>query len=264
MQDTIEERFRLSCKIVRSAGTLAKGYFADLASLTIQSKGVQDMASEADVNTENLLRSEIAKHYPADIFLGEESYKDCQLDPTRGTWVVDPIDGTQPFVSGIPSWCISIAYVEDNVTQIGVVYDPVHDELFAAQRGYGATLNGRPIRTTSAQGVGSGLVSMGYSMRVKPEQTLGPMTRLLAANGMFHRGGSGALSLAYVAAGRFIGYYEPHMYAWDALAGLLLACEAGGKAKPFLVDSKSLINGNAVLVAGASVYPDLDAIVSGR
>ncbi|HEY3487097.1 MAG TPA: inositol monophosphatase, partial [Gammaproteobacteria bacterium] len=121
----IAQKFTFACATARKAGVLAKNYFSNLAALTIHSKGVQDMASEADVNTENLIRSAIAAEYPHDAFLGEETYKEYRLDPAKGTWVVDPIDGTHPFVSGIPSWCIVIAYVENNITEIGVIYDPV-------------------------------------------------------------------------------------------------------------------------------------------
>lgn len=261
MGNTIEEKFDFACAVAREAGSLASRYFADLASLTIHSKGVQDMASEADINTENLIRSAVAAQYPDDAFLGEESCEEYQLDPTRGIWVVDPIDGTQPFISGIPTWCIIIAYVENNVTEIGVVYDPVHNELFAARRGFGATLNGQPIRATSVQDVSSGLTGIGYSNRVTTEDTLGPLSRLMEKDGMFHRCGSGGLTLAYVACGRLIGYFEPHMNAWDALAGILLTCEAGGTARPFLTCDKSLLAGNKVIAAGKHVFNQLTAIV---
>lgn len=264
MGSAIEEKFDFACKLAREAGTLARCYFSDLASLTIHSKGVQDMASEADLQTENLIRSAIARHYPDDIFLGEESYQDCQLDPDKGTWVVDPIDGTQPFISGIPTWCIIISYVERNVTEIAVTYDPVHDELFAARRGAGATLNGQPIQATSVHGVSNGLVGIGYSNRVSTDDTLAPLSRLMARDGMFHRCGSGGLTLAYVACGRLLGYFEPHMNAWDALAGNLLVCEAGGRARAFLTADDSLLAGNKVIAAGRNVFDELTAIVEGQ
>lgn len=263
MGDTIEQKFDFACAIAREAGMLAKRYFSDLASLTVQSKGVQDMATEADINTENLIRSAVNAHYPGDGFLGEESCREFRLDATRGTWVVDPIDGTQPFVSGIPSWCVIVAYVENNTTEIGVIYDPVHDELFAARRGAGATLNGEPIDTAAARNLGDGLTGIGYSNRVAAEDTLGPLSRLMASDGMFHRCGSGGLTLAYVACGRLIGYFEPHMNAWDSLAGILLVCEAGGAARPFLTSENSLLAGNMVIASGRHVFEELAATVEG-
>lgn len=262
-----EKRFEFACQIARQAGELANGYFANLSSLTVQDKGVQDMATEADVNTENLIRAAIEVSYPRDSFLGEESNDQFDADQARrkgtGTWVVDPIDGTQPFVSGIPTWCISLSYVVNNQVQIGVIYDPNNDELFAAEAGNGATLNGKPMHTSQVHGVDNGLIGIGYSNRVDPEATLLPLERLLRADGMFHRCGSGALSLAYVASGRLIGYFEPHMNSWDFSAGMLLVREAGGRTNDCLAADDALIKGDVVLAAAAGVFEPLQAIVNG-
>ena len=199
---TIDERFNFACKVIRDAGALALDYFNRFETLDVQSKGVQDMASEADLETQKLLEAALMGEYPDDLFLGEEDPDAFVPDANKGTWIIDPIDGTQPFVNGIPSWCISIAYIEGTTFRIGIVFDPVHDELFAARDGAGATLNGRVIRASSATGLEEGLVSVGFSNRVTPDQTLLPLTRLANRSGMYHRSGSGALSLAYVAAGR--------------------------------------------------------------
>ena len=137
------------------------------------------------------------------------------------------------------------------------------DEMFAASLGHGATLNGNAMKTSSVKGVTNGLVSIGYSNRVKPEDTLGPLERLIRAQGMFHRSGSGALSLAYVAAGRIIGYFEPHMNIWDCAAGAILITEAGGKANNILAGDNYLINGNPVIAAASGVYEDLQVIITG-
>ncbi|WP_101757913.1 inositol monophosphatase [Oceanicoccus sp. KOV_DT_Chl] len=262
-----QTRFDFACQIARQAGELANSYFANLASLTVQDKGVQDMATEADVNTENLIRAAIEANYPNDNFLGEESYEQFDAEHARhsgaGTWVVDPIDGTQPFVSGIPTWCISLSYVVNNQVQIGVIYDPNNNELFAAEVGKGATLNGKPMQASQVHGVDNGLIGIGYSNRVTPEATLLPLERLIRANGMFHRCGSGALSLAYVASGRLIGYFEPHMNSWDFSAGMLLVQEAGGRTNDCLAADDALIKGDVVLAAAAGVFEPLQAIVNG-
>ncbi len=259
----LEERLTTACGIAREAGVYAAGKFADLGSLTIHSKGIQDMATEADIETEALLRRSLTACYPEDAFLGEESCDGFTSEPGQGVWVVDPIDGTQPFISNITSWCIALAYVVENKTLIGVVYDPVRDEMFCARRGGGAQLNGRPLSVSAAQSLADGLVGLGYSNRVAPAAALGPMERLLAAQGMFHRCGSGALSLAYVAAGRLIGYYEPHMNAWDAVAGGLLVREAGGCSNPELEQNGVLDQGCPVLAAASGVYPALQDVVAG-
>jgi myo-inositol-1(or 4)-monophosphatase len=262
-EHTLESRLASASEMARKAGVFAAEKFADLGSLTVHTKGVQDMATEADLETEALLRNAIEQQYPDDAFLGEESCEEFRVRPGQGVWVVDPIDGTQPFISNITSWCIALAYVVDNRTLIGVVYDPVRDEMFAARHGGGASINGRPLKTSSATTLADGLIGLGYSNRVAPASTLGPMQRLMEAQGMFHRCGSGALSLAYVAAGRLLGYYEPHMNAWDAVAGALLVREAGGRSNPALERDGVLDRGCAVLACADGVYDALLAVVQG-
>ena len=201
---SIDERFEFACELIRKAGAKALGYFRNFESLEVKSKGVQDMASEADVETEKLIERAVTSRYGEDGFLGEENPDFFVSKPGKGTWIIDPVDGTQPFVNGIASWCVSIAFVEGNRFVFGVVYDPNLDELFAAKAGGGATLNGRLINASAATSLSDGMVGVGYSNRVEPEDTLEPLMRLLRAQGMYLRSGSGALSLAYVAAGRLI------------------------------------------------------------
>jgi myo-inositol-1(or 4)-monophosphatase len=260
---TIDERYNYACAIIKDAGALALDYFKRFETLDVKSKGVQDMASEADIETQNLLDAALTSTFPDDAFLGEEDPESFVPDPQKGTWIIDPVDGTQPFVNGIPSWCVSIAYVEGTTFKIGVVYDPVNDELFAAKAGGGATLNGRAIKASSAVGLEEGLVSVGFSNRVSPEETLRPLTRLVHRKGMYHRSGSGALSLAYVAAGRLIGYFEPHMNSWDFAASALIIKEAGGRINDCLPNDEALIEGSLVLAAAPGVYDDLDDVVFG-
>lgn len=263
MMNADDNRLQFACETARKAGALALKYFADLSALTVRSKGVQDMATEADVNTEAVIREAISSTYPDDAFLGEESSDSFAVTGAPGTWVVDPIDGTQPFICGMRTWCISIAYYSEGQVQLGVVYDPSNDEMFAARRGKGTTLNGRPIRVADVSSLSEGLVGVGYSTRVTPEDTLNPLSRLLHASGMYHRSGSGALSLAYVAAGRLIGYFEPHMCAWDMAAGEFLVREAGGRVNNCLPDSQALITGNPIVAGAAGIYDELKGIVDG-
>jgi myo-inositol-1(or 4)-monophosphatase len=252
-----QDRLEFTCRLAKSAGAVALDFFADLGALTVRSKGIQDMATEADVTTEKVIKQAVSSAYPDDAFLGEESSDTFKVMPGRGTWIVDPIDGTQPFINGMRTWCVSIAYYVNRRIEIGVVYDPSSDELFAARRGAGATLNGRAMRTADSTRLDQGLVGIGYSTRVSPAQSVDPLLRLLEANGMFHRCGSGALSLAYVAAGRLIGYFEPHMCAWDLAAGALLVEEAGGRVNDCLPDDQSLIDGAPVLAAADGIYDKL-------
>jgi len=258
-----DERFEFACEVIREAGAKALGYFRNFESLDVKSKGVQDMASEADVETEKLIEQAVKGRYGEDAFLGEENPDTFEPKPGKGTWIIDPVDGTQPFVNGIASWCVSIAFVEGTSFVFGVVYDPNLDELFAAKAGGGATLNGRPIKASDATSLLDGLVSVGYSNRVQPEDTLEPLTRLVHAQGMYHRSGSGALSLAYVAAGRLIGYFEPHMNSWDFAASVLIIKEAGGVTNDCLPNEEALIKGAPVLAAAPGVYDNLERVISG-
>lgn len=260
---TIDERYDYACTAIREAGALALDYFKRFETLDVKSKGVQDMASEADIETQKLLEAAITNAFPDDAFLGEEDPESFVPNPQKGTWIIDPVDGTQPFVNGIPSWCVSIAYVEGTTFKIGVVFDPVNDELFAAKASGGATLNGRPIHASKADGLEDGLVSVGFSNRVSPEDTLGPLTRLVHRKGMYHRSGSGALSLAYVAAGRLIGYFEPHMNSWDFAASVLIIREAGGVINDCLPNDEALIKGGLVLAAAPGVFDALSDVVFG-
>jgi myo-inositol-1(or 4)-monophosphatase len=259
----LQDRFEFARQVARQAGELALGYFRNFSALTVQSKGVQDMASEADLATENLIRQAVEQRFPEDAFLGEETSESFRVDAGKGTWIVDPIDGTQPFINGIPSWCVAIAYVEDHFIRLGVVYDPTHDELYAALEGHGATLNGKAIHVARATDLSEGLVCVGFSNRVPPEAVLEPLTRMLHRKGMYHRNGSGALSLAYVAAGRLVGYFEPHMNSWDFAAGALLVREAGGRTNDCLPDAQAIIDGGLMLAGAPGIYEQLERVVSG-
>ncbi len=255
----IDARFTFAIDLAREAGALALGYFRDLASLEVKSKGPQDVVSEADVRTEQLIRDRISAAFPDDAFLGEESGAHGIVG-ADAIWVIDPIDGTQPFVSGLPSWCISIAFVAGGEMTIGVVFAPVLDELFAARRGAGATLNGRAIRVKDASSLGDGIVTLGYSPRSSIDDIVTALDRLLRGGGMFARNGSGALGLCDVACGRQIGYIEPHINSWDCLAALLIITEAGGRINDFLAGD-ALISGNRIIAGAPRIYDELDALI---
>lgn len=180
----------------------------------------------------------------------------------QGIWVVDPIDGTQPFILGMTSWCVSIGFMQDGVIQFGMVYAPARDELFAGGRNIPSTLNGKPIRVSAAGSVRDGLTYAGYSPKSGPEDFLPGFTRLLEKGGMFYRDGSGALGLCYVAAGRLVGFFEPLIKSWDAL-GAIAVCEgAGAKVSDFLAGD-GLFKGNSLIVATPAAFAEIEDIVKG-
>jgi myo-inositol-1(or 4)-monophosphatase len=255
------DRFAFGLALVQEAGNLALGYFNARDQLTVQNKGPQDLASEADLNTELLIRDRLSKAFPQDAFLGEET-QPTAYTAGQGIWVVDPIDGTQPFILGMSSWCVSIGFMQDGVIQFGMVYAPARDELFAGGRDRPATLNGKPIRVTAAKSVREGITYAGYSPKSGPRDFLPGFTRLLEKGGMFYRDGSGALGLCYVAAGRLVGFFEPLIKSWDAL-GAIAVCEgAGARVSDFLAND-GLFKGNSLIVTTPAAYAEIEQIVTG-
>jgi myo-inositol-1(or 4)-monophosphatase len=254
----LSSRYAFGLELVREAGELAHGYFRRRDTLTVRSKGLQDMVSEADLDTEMLIKKRLAERFGADAFLGEETGL-SEPAPGQGLWVVDPIDGTQPFVSGMSSWCVSIAFVVDNDLKFGMVYAPVRGELFAGGAGHPATLNGRPVSTHPGVALTDGITGVGYSTRVASAVFLPMLERFLQQGGMFYRDGSGALMLCDVACGRLLGYVEHHINSWDCLGAIAVLRAAGVKTNDFLADN-GLRVGNRILVGNEQIYAALEAI----
>ena len=257
--DTLAARLDFARDLAEAAGAKAIDFFRDLGSLSIESKGHQDMVSNADREVEQFIRRAITGRFADDGILGEEF--GGEAGSSGFTWVIDPIDGTANFVSGIPAWTVVIACVEDGVTVAGVIHDPNVSETFSAVRGGGAFLNDRPMHVASGVTLKNGSVGTGFSNRVPGEGITRFITALVGDGGVFYRNASGAAMLAYVAAGRLIGYYEPHMNAWDCIAGLLMIEEAGGRVLPF--DGKTMLaEGGVVLAASPDVFGDIEKLAS--
>ncbi len=250
----IEKRYKFAQELAKTAGDLALDYFRNFKSLKVTSKGVQDLVSEADEFVETAIREAISDSYPNDGLIGEE-YSD-KAGTSGFSWVIDPIDGTANFVRGIPAWTVALACVKNGQTVIGIVADPAHGELFHCQRNRGAFLNEERIQASRCASLADGLVGIGTSTRsdVHPSPQL--INALLQENGMFVRNGSGALGLAYAACGRFVGYMENYMHAWDCIAGLLLAEEAGNITIDFDM-AEMMQDGGRVVSAAPGVFSDV-------
>ena len=219
--------------LAREAGQIAKRRFLDRSSFTVGFKGPQDYLTEVDGEVERFIAARLHATFPDDGFIGEEG--EGRVGKTGApVWVVDPIDGTSNFARGAPHFCVSIAAVLDRQVEVGVIYDPMVDELFAARRGGGATLSGAAIRASAATDLKAASVEVGWNMRSSADAFLDLMSRVARAGAAVTRSGSGALALAYVAAGRCDGYVENHINAWDCLAGIALTHEAGGYVSDFL------------------------------
>ncbi len=255
---SITERYAFAQSLARLGGALADDYFRNRERLTVELKGPQDFVSRADRDVEALVRREIARVYPDDAFLGEETAASF-VGPLDRCWIVDPIDGTHNFLRGIPYWNIALAYVEQGRAQVGVVFDPVHDELYRACRGDGAWCEKRSdalrLRVADTHTLPGAFVALGHHDRSPSEHHLTIRRRMMAEGLSMRNFGSGALQLAHVAAGRLDGFIELSLSIWDAIGALLIVEEAGGRTAPFM---PSPITAKAVCIAGTpGIFDDL-------
>ncbi|WP_312239558.1 inositol monophosphatase family protein [Pantoea sp.] len=249
-------RLALAEETARDAGNLALSWFHQRDSLVVETKkDLQDVVSRADREVEQMIDARIRERFAEDGFLGEEF--GLQSGTSGFTWVVDPIDGTSPFLNGMPNWCVSIAVLYQGEPVIGVIFAPCYDECYVAATGQGATLNGRALHVDPARTLQNHVVGFGANSYVTPQAVGEMLAALLVAGGNFIRIGSGALMLAWVAAGRVVGYVEPYMHAWDCLAGYCLVREAGGWYLPFNTEGDPLTKGAKVLAVAPGARDEL-------
>jgi myo-inositol-1(or 4)-monophosphatase len=203
--------------------------------LQVSNKGDIDLVTEADLAAEQLIVERIGSYHPRHAILAEESGESLRGDePSEFKWIIDPLDGTTNYAHGYPCFCVSIALEQVGEIVLGVIYDPTRDELFAAERGGGATLNNRRIRVSDVEDLNRALLCTGfpYDVRERGEFARHFHNFIMHAQGV-RRDGSAALDLAYVAAGRFDGFWEEGLRAWDVAAGKILVEEAGGRVSRY-------------------------------
>jgi myo-inositol-1(or 4)-monophosphatase len=243
----------LMIKAARRASRSLIKDFREVENLQVSAKGPGDFVSRADRESERIIKEELRGGRPTYGWLGEETGEEKGEDPTR-RWIVDPLDGTTNFLHGLPHWAISIALEHRGEVVAGVIYDPVKDELFWAEKGQGAWMNDRRMRVSGRRDMASAIFATGvpFGGRGTLPETLADLARLSPVCAGVRRWGSAALDLAYVAAGRVEGYWERRISAWDIAAGMILVREAGGfvggigeGARPF--DEGAVIAGNANL-----------------
>lgn len=254
MDKDLQQRLELARRLAREAGELALSFFRSVGDLQIKQKGTQDLVSNADIEVELFIRKRLAEAFPDDGIVGEEH---ASVASRSGyTWVIDPIDGTANFVRAIPAWCVVLACVHEDQTKIGVICDPCHDEIYTAALDQGAFLNDSRMHVAASGSLDDGSIGVGMNNRTPHFMVTRIIELLIARGGIFYRNASGALMLAYVAAGRLIGYSEPHMNAWDCLAGQLLVAEAGGRVEKQSADGM-LEHGGRVVVGTPGVFDEL-------
>ena len=253
----LDHRLEVAAAVVREAGQLAADQFTRRDRLQIDRKGAQDLVSEADRACEDLIVAGLAREFPDDGFLGEERGS-RNLD-AAAVWIIDPIDGTHNFLTGIPFWCVSAGLAVDGELVLGVIHDPLADELYSARQGGGAHLDGQPITVSGETDLTRARIGIGFSFRRTVAEHVRAVEALLDAGCEYLRLGSGALGLAYTAAGRFDGYWERHINSWDAAAGLVLVREAGGRSNDFLA-GEGLTHGSEVLAATPALFEPLELL----
>jgi myo-inositol-1(or 4)-monophosphatase len=210
----------------RAGGDILQEHFGSV--LEIRYKGEIDVVTQVDVMAETAIVSAIRSAFPDHQVLAEEGTTGGS-NP-RHRWIIDPLDGTTNYSHGLPPFAVSVAYERDGIVQVGVIYDPTHDELFVGSRGGGATLNGQPMHVSNVSILRRGLVATGfpYDKELLP-RALGQFAAFAQSAQAVRRIGSAALDLAYVASGRFDAYWEASIHSWDIAAGIILVEEAGGQ-----------------------------------
>ncbi|MGQ8365176.1 inositol monophosphatase family protein [Glaciecola sp. 1036] len=218
----------IAVRAARSAGSIIARGFENLDDLQIQSKGSSDYVTKIDKEAEAAIIGKIQQSYPEHSFIGEEG---GNIDNNSDfTWVIDPLDGTTNFIRGIPHFAVSIALLYKGKLDQAVVFDPIRGELFTASKGAGAQLNGYRIRVSKAKDLTETVLATAFPFKDKSQfaEASSKFNAVYMQSGDVRRMGSAALDLAYVAAGRFDGYFEKGLKSWDMAAGELIVREAGG------------------------------------
>ncbi|MDE1894182.1 MAG: inositol monophosphatase [Xanthomonadaceae bacterium] len=237
----------IAARAARSAGNVILRYMNRIDGLNIVEKQQLDFVSEVDKLAEAEIIKELRRAYPDHAILAEES---GATGKGPLTWVIDPLDGTHNYLRGIPHFSVSIALLDKGVPVHAVVFDPLRDELYTASKGDGAYLNDRRMRVTKRENLGGAMIATGFPFRQREHLAAQlDMTRAILGQAEdIRRSGSAALDLAYVAAGRYDGYFEIGLKPWDMAAGVLLVHEAGGRYCDFAGRDGIPASGN--LIAG--------------
>jgi myo-inositol-1(or 4)-monophosphatase len=250
-----------AARIAREAGQLLRELQGQLR--TIDFKGQADLVTDADRASEALVAARLAQAFPADGLLGEESGYSANAASAERLWVVDPLDGTTNYAHGVPLYAVSIGLIVAGRVETGAVYVPSLDEMFVAERGQGAWLNGESIAVSTCDELSNALLCSGFPYAVEDrEQAFEHWRRFTLTSRAVRRIGSAAYDLCCVACGRFDGYWERGPSAWDLTAGSLIVSEAGGLVSGYAAQAFDPF-GREVLAASPGIHAQMSAVLCG-
>ncbi len=249
------------CTIARDAGAFLLQERAKFQRDAIEYKGLNNLVSYVDKETEKQLVAQLSQLLPEAGFITEEGTTGTEADLAALNWIIDPLDGTANFIHGLPVFSVSIGLAQGKTPIAGVIYDPNRDECFSAWQGGGAWCNGQRINVSPAQTLGESLIATGFPYYKFEEMSvyLRILEDLMQRTHGLRRLGSAAIDLAYVAAGRFEAFYEYNLNSWDMAAGVLLVREAGGIVTDFEGGNEFLFRGD--VIAGCGMQPHLLAAI---
>jgi len=254
----MSEFLEVAEKAAREAGALLASMFH--RPMAIEKKGQVNLVTDADRMSEELIKNIITSHFPDHSFKAEEGTESSR--DSRYLWIVDPLDGTTNYAHGFPVYCVSIGLVKDRELIAGCIYNPNLDECFTAEKGRGALLNGRRITVSEMPDLKDSLLATGfpYDIRESPNNNLREFAEFATAALAIRRAGSAASDLAYVACGRFDGFWEFKLSAWDIAAGILLVEEAGGKVTSWSGGPYDIHKGE-VLASNGRIHRQMMAVL---
>jgi myo-inositol-1(or 4)-monophosphatase len=252
--------------MVKAAEKAARGLkrdFGEVEQLQVSRKGPGDFVSAADLKSESTLREELSKARPEYGFVMEESGHTA--GDGRHFWIVDPLDGTTNFLHGLPHFAISIGLQRDREIIAGVIYDPVKDEMFWGEKGVGAFLNDRRLRVSARRKLDEALIATGIPFlgHGDHEAYIAELGRVIAATAGVRRLGAAALDLAYVAAGRYDGFWETGLSSWDVAAGIVIVREAGGYVSE-IDGGMNMLESGSMIAANDHLHRPLSDLLAGR
>lgn len=250
-------------KAARKAGRSLVKDFREVENLQVSRKGAGDFVSKADLAAEKLIKEELMEARPTYGWLAEEGGAEEGADPTR-RWIVDPLDGTTNFLHGLPHWAVSIALEHKGQIVAGVIFDAAKDEMFVAEKGAGAWMNDQRLRVSSRHQMIESIFATGlpFGGRSDLPETLKEMGRLLPSTAGVRRWGAAALDMAYVAAGRYEGFWERRLNAWDVAAGVVIVREAGGLIEP-LTPGGDIVEDGEVICANEAIFTQFAKVIRG-